>query len=229
MPLMPELAVACWEWQGKGAHYNVHQARRCKVHILMQWWPVIVHEFELAFMNYCTIKDITDDKQTKTLIRCFCDHHVTDVLADPEERKTLLKGTVPNFMKQIRSIVLQPGWEDDHRITMMACRHLQSDSFFMFASTIRSMNSLVVNTESHLTNERLCSHLKSVMCRDLLDDYRANPIAKAVATTKLSLWLHKVKHIDDARLHSYNWMKAAIEEVECKLNKRLALPATAAA
>ncbi|KAJ7357918.1 hypothetical protein DFH08DRAFT_801797 [Mycena albidolilacea] len=35
MPLMPELAVACREWQGKGAHYNVHQARRCKVHILM--------------------------------------------------------------------------------------------------------------------------------------------------------------------------------------------------
>jgi hypothetical protein len=35
MPLMLELAVACQEWQGKGAHYNVHQARRCRVHILM--------------------------------------------------------------------------------------------------------------------------------------------------------------------------------------------------
>ncbi|KAJ7788890.1 hypothetical protein B0H14DRAFT_2627788 [Mycena olivaceomarginata] len=25
MPLMPEQATACREWQGKGAHYNVHQ------------------------------------------------------------------------------------------------------------------------------------------------------------------------------------------------------------
>jgi hypothetical protein len=91
--------------------------------------PAIVCEFELAFMNYYMIKDIADDKQTKTLIGCFRDHRVTDILADPEECKTLLKGTVPDFMKQIRSIVLQPGWEDDHRITMTARRHLQSDSF----------------------------------------------------------------------------------------------------
>jgi hypothetical protein len=84
------------------------------------------------------------------------------------------------------------------------------------------MNSLLVNTESHLTDERLCSHLESAMCRDLLDDYRADPIAKAIATTKLSLWLHEVKHIDDARLRSYNHMKATVEEVEHKLNKRLA-------
>jgi hypothetical protein len=91
--------------------------------------PVIVHEFELAFTNYCTIKDIADDKQTKTLIGCFRDHRVTDVLANPKERKTLLEGTIPNFMKQIRSIVLQPGWEDDHRIIMTARHPLQSDSF----------------------------------------------------------------------------------------------------
>jgi hypothetical protein len=68
--------------------------------------PAIVREFELAFTNYCTIKDIADDKQTKTLIGCFCDHRITDVLADPEEHKTLLEDTVPDFMKQIRSIVL---------------------------------------------------------------------------------------------------------------------------
>jgi hypothetical protein len=102
---------------------------------------------------------------------------------------------------------------------MMACRHLQSDSFFTFANTIRSMNSFLVNTKSHLTDE---CHLDSVMCHDLLDDYRAHPIAKAVATTKLLLWLHKVKHIDDACLHGYNHMKATVEEVERKLNKRLA-------
>jgi hypothetical protein len=61
--------------------------------------PVIVREFELAFTNYCTIKDIADDKQTKTLIGCFHDHRVTSVLADPEECKMLLEGTVPDFMK----------------------------------------------------------------------------------------------------------------------------------
>ncbi|KAJ7337520.1 hypothetical protein DFH08DRAFT_964500 [Mycena albidolilacea] len=84
------------------------------------------------------------------------------------------------------------------------------------------MSSLLVNTDSHLTDKRLRSHLESVLCRDLLDDYRADPITKAIATTKLSLWLHEMKHIDNACLRSYNQMKAAIKEVEHKLNKRLA-------
>ncbi|KAJ7351973.1 hypothetical protein DFH08DRAFT_646322, partial [Mycena albidolilacea] len=123
--------------------------------------PAIVCEFKLAFTNYCTIKDIADEKQTKTLIGCFRNHRITNVLSDPEERKALLEGTVPEFMKQIRSIVLQPGWEDDHRITMTAHRHLQSESFFTFANTIRSMNSLLVNTDSHLSNKCLRSHLES--------------------------------------------------------------------
>jgi hypothetical protein len=60
------------------------------------------------------------------------------------------------------------------------------------------------------------------MCCDLLDDYRANPITKAVETTKLWLWLHEVKHIDNAHLRGYLQMKAAVEEVEPKLNKCLA-------
>ncbi|KAJ7368524.1 hypothetical protein DFH08DRAFT_654777, partial [Mycena albidolilacea] len=123
--------------------------------------PAIVREFELAFTNYCTIKDIADNKQTRTLIGCFRDHRVTNVLADPKECKMLLGGTVPDFMKQIRSIVLQPGWEDDHCITMTARCHLQSDSFFTFANTICSMNSLLMNTDSHLSDEHLCSHLES--------------------------------------------------------------------
>jgi hypothetical protein len=104
---------------------------------------------------------------------------------------------------------------------MTARRHTQSESFFTFANTIRSMNSLLVNTDSHLSDERLRSHLESAMCRDLLDDYRADPMAKAVDTTKLSLWLHEVKHIDDACLRGYLWMKAAVDEVERKLNKCL--------
>lgn len=145
--------------------------------------PAIVCEFELAFTNYCTIKDIADEKQTKTLIGCFCNHHVTDVLSDPKERKVLLEGTVPEFMKQIRSIVLQLGWEDNHRITMTVRCHVQSESFFTFANTICSMNYFLVNTDSHLSDERLRSHLKSVMCCDLLNDYWSDPLTKAVDAT----------------------------------------------
>ncbi|KAJ7360808.1 hypothetical protein DFH08DRAFT_951457 [Mycena albidolilacea] len=84
------------------------------------------------------------------------------------------------------------------------------------------MNSLLVSTDSYLTDKQLCNHLESAMCHNLLDNYRANPITKAVDTTKLSLWLHEVKHIDNACLCGYNQMKAAVKEVEHKLNKHLA-------
>ncbi|KAJ7873063.1 hypothetical protein B0H14DRAFT_2569903 [Mycena olivaceomarginata] len=35
MPLMPEQAAACREWQGKGAHYNVHQAWQARRHFVI--------------------------------------------------------------------------------------------------------------------------------------------------------------------------------------------------
>ncbi|KAJ7855760.1 hypothetical protein B0H14DRAFT_2579221 [Mycena olivaceomarginata] len=35
MPLMPEQAAACREWQGKGAHYNVHQAWQARRHLVI--------------------------------------------------------------------------------------------------------------------------------------------------------------------------------------------------
>ncbi|KAJ6572318.1 hypothetical protein B0H19DRAFT_1065273 [Mycena capillaripes] len=87
--------------------------------------------------------------------------------------------------KTLIGIILQLGWEDDHRITMTARCHFQSESFFTFANAVRSMNSLLVNTDSHLSDERLRNHLESAMCHNLLDNYRANPLAKAVDSTKL--------------------------------------------
>ncbi|KAJ7323505.1 hypothetical protein DFH08DRAFT_817534 [Mycena albidolilacea] len=35
MPLMPEQAAACREWQGKGAHYNVHHAWQARRHFVI--------------------------------------------------------------------------------------------------------------------------------------------------------------------------------------------------
>ncbi|KAJ7790174.1 hypothetical protein B0H14DRAFT_2626293 [Mycena olivaceomarginata] len=35
MPLMPEQAAACREWQGKGAHYSVHQAWQARRHFVI--------------------------------------------------------------------------------------------------------------------------------------------------------------------------------------------------
>ncbi|KAJ7691870.1 hypothetical protein B0H14DRAFT_2651873 [Mycena olivaceomarginata] len=44
MPLMPEQAVACREWQGKGAHYNVHQAWQARRHfVICTCGPARVH------------------------------------------------------------------------------------------------------------------------------------------------------------------------------------------
>ncbi|KAJ7826880.1 hypothetical protein B0H14DRAFT_3722036 [Mycena olivaceomarginata] len=84
------------------------------------------------------------------------------------------------------------------------------------------MNSLLVNTDSHFSDERLCNHLELVMCRDLLDDYRANPLAKSVESGKIASWLHELKCINDARLRAYLRIKVAVEEVERKLGKHMA-------
>ncbi|KAJ7846501.1 hypothetical protein B0H14DRAFT_2584155 [Mycena olivaceomarginata] len=44
MPLMPEQAAACREWQGKGAHYNVHQAWQARRHfVICTCGPARVH------------------------------------------------------------------------------------------------------------------------------------------------------------------------------------------
>ncbi|KAJ7360809.1 hypothetical protein DFH08DRAFT_951458 [Mycena albidolilacea] len=86
----------------------IHEAVSSKPPILHagEYTPAIICEFKLAFAHYCTIKEIAEEKQTKTLIRCFHDHRITNIISDLEECKTLLVGTVSKFMKQICSIDL---------------------------------------------------------------------------------------------------------------------------
>jgi len=180
--------------------------------------PSIIRDFEVAFDNYVTAKDIADDKQTKALSSCFRDHRITDVLNHPETKRDLIAGTVPDFMTAVRALVLNPSWEDDHRIAMMARRHTQAASFYTFANSIRADNSLLINTKSHLNDAQLRAHLESAMHPDLLGDYRADSKAKA-ADQAFTPWLFEVKRVDDARLRILAQLNAAIEGMERRLKR----------
>jgi len=180
--------------------------------------PMIVRDFEIAFDNYCTAKDIADEKQTKSLSSCFRDHRITDILNDPATKRELIAGTVSEFMAAVRAVVLDPSWEDDHRIAMMARRHTQAESFYTFANSIRSDNSLLLNTASHLDDDRLRTHLESTMHPDLLGNYRADSKAKAAAQS-FTAWLFEVKRVDDARLRALAQLNQAIENMERRLKR----------
>ncbi|KAJ6447359.1 hypothetical protein C8R45DRAFT_790235, partial [Mycena sanguinolenta] len=167
----------------------------------------LLRQFEVAFANYCTLKAVTEDSAKMAVaVGCFRDHKITDWLEIEDERPCILKMSFKEFMTTLCKRVLPKNWECDTHLAMNQRRQQSDESFLDFQTTVRALNSLLMNTESHLDNKHLRILLETNMLVELQEDYAAD--TKAKDEEEFLPWLEEVKCIDgtrtrqNARLHS---------------------------
>ncbi|KAJ6460791.1 hypothetical protein C8R47DRAFT_931085, partial [Mycena vitilis] len=84
------------------------------------------------------------------------------------------------------------------------------ESFMTFATAVRSSNSLLINTPSHVDDGRIRVILEANMLMDLSDDVHDD--GKPAAETDFNKWLAEVKRLDEKRTRGVQRMQAIVEE-----------------
>ncbi|KAJ7040844.1 hypothetical protein C8F04DRAFT_916394, partial [Mycena alexandri] len=110
----------------------------------------ILRQFEIAFKNYVSYKSLDRAQQASILVGCFRDYRITDWLEIDDERDAALLMTSKEIMAKVRSLVLSLSWERDLRIVMNQRKQGKTEPFSEFATAVRSTNSLLINTDSHV-------------------------------------------------------------------------------
>ncbi|KAJ6591286.1 hypothetical protein DFH09DRAFT_1306911 [Mycena vulgaris] len=97
---------------------------------------------------------------------------------------------IHNFELAVTNYATLKGLDTDKEIM-----EVSSEPFYIVVIAIQAQNSLLSGSPSHLTNDGLRSHLETTMCKDLMEDYDFDAVAKGEKT--IVLWLAAVKHVDN--------------------------------
>jgi hypothetical protein len=116
------------------------------------------------------------------------------------ERARVLAMNFKEFMVELRAKMLPIDWERAARLSMLARRQGPHEAFDDFATNVRSQNSLLSGTASHLSDDRLRLQLESAMLHELQEDYETDAVAKH--ETDFSKWLTEVKRVDATRIRA---------------------------
>jgi hypothetical protein len=171
--------------------------------------PTVMHSFEMACFGYFEHKDIAEDKQVHKILAGLQDNRIQDWLS--VERDRFLDLTFVKFMKEFRATYLPKDWQDITHIKLLAMTQGDS-SFWDFAIQIQAKNSLLRNTESHLSKHDLRHRIKSGMTQRLALRCR---LEKCNDVIGLEQWLIEVKHVDDL-IHMERANFKALAKATCK-------------
>ncbi|KAJ6560363.1 hypothetical protein B0H19DRAFT_1260971 [Mycena capillaripes] len=99
----------------------------------------VLRQFEVAFVNYCTVKAITtDETQMAVAVGCFRDHKITYWLEIEADREKVLAMTFKGFMAELRKRVLPQNWERDTRLARNQRRQGPNETFLNFETALRA-------------------------------------------------------------------------------------------
>ncbi|KAJ7026162.1 hypothetical protein C8F04DRAFT_966898, partial [Mycena alexandri] len=145
-----------------------------------------LRQFEVHARNYFSLKKIAAADQVSHAIGCFRDFRVNDELEIESERAAALALDFKAFMDKIRGYLLP------------SAPAAASEVFTTFATAVRSANSLLLNTPSHVDDARIRTILEANMDSDLTDDLVDD--GKAADEKDFTKWLDIVKRVDEKRL-----------------------------
>ncbi|KAJ6625952.1 hypothetical protein B0H10DRAFT_1737150, partial [Mycena sp. CBHHK59/15] len=171
--------------------------------------PAVIREWELACLTYFDMKSIETKVQVAMVMGGLRDHHITDWLAIDDDRAAAKALAFKPFMVEVRKRLLPTDWEREARIAIVSTCQTMTQSFWDFAASIHAQNSILINTGSHFSDERLCVQLEAAMLPDLSADYHDDAIAPTL--TDFPKWLDALKRIDDKCLRSFHCNKAFFE------------------
>jgi len=172
---------------------SVKQSAPSKVPVLMvgDISPATMCQFEHACMNYFVHKKVITDNQVSLIIGGILDDCVGDWIVS--DRARLIGISFEAFMIEFRTNYLAEDWEDSlHELLLMT---QGSGTFWDYAITLQSKNSLLRGTTSHLLDDKLRHQLGAGMKVRLSKKVSAEKLNKI---TDFRKWLNEVKRCDDA-------------------------------
>jgi hypothetical protein len=149
--------------------------------------PDVMRKFEHACLNYFDHKEIAAEKQVHKILSSFKDSRISDWIAN--ERERLLELSFAEFMNEVRNGYLDRDWEDStcHELLIM---FQNNSSFWDYAVRVQGKNSLLVRTDSHLNDDKLCHRIKAGINDRLSKRCKAEKVNKVV---DFKDWLAEVK------------------------------------
>jgi hypothetical protein len=157
--------------------------------------PDVLRQWEVACLVYFMHKKVEKGEQVS---------RVAWGLQDPlmqiwylEDRERIDKLTFNAFILEVRNSWLKPGWEDDLRQDLHSSR-MANDTFWDWSIKFQSMNALLRDTDSHMTNAQMRTHMDANMHPNLQKDCNERK-KELLPITNFKLWVNAVNEIDEKR------------------------------
>ena len=177
----------------KTPNATVEQSAPTKVPVLTAGdiTPATMRQYENACNNYFVHKKIPGDDQVSMIVGGLLDTRVADWI--DADRVRIVDLSFADFMDEFRHAYLEEDWEEDTRRDVLGMSQ-GSDSFWDYAVSLQSKNSLLHGTTSHLSDEQLRHQLGAGMELRLSKKIGGEKVNKIVDFRR---WLNEVKRFDD--------------------------------
>ena len=167
--------------------------------------PELLRQFENACRSYFRTKEGLDPAEHVSRIAGgLQDPMVADWYWVGQERFDEMP--FDNFMRELRGKWLSKDWEQDIRRRVLGTK--QTGSFWEWTVSIRSLNTLLRNTEHHLSDAALLNQMEANLDPSLAaacDDEKIND-------KDLDSWIDTVKTLDEKITRAAHRQKAFAEE-----------------
>ena len=171
---------------------SVEQATLSKVPVLTAGdiSPMVMHQFKHTCMNYFVHKKVIANDQVSLVIGGILDDRVGDWLIS--DCDCLVNLSFNDFMDEFRTNYLAEDWEE-YTICEILSMTQENNTFWDYAITLQSKNSLLRGTTLHLLDDKLCHQLSVGMETRLSKKVSTEKVNKVVEFCK---WLNEVQQCD---------------------------------
>ncbi|KAJ7647259.1 hypothetical protein FB45DRAFT_860542 [Roridomyces roridus] len=171
-----------------------------------------LRKFECHAGSYFTAKKIAAAEQVAHVMGCLRDYRITDWLENDEERTAAAALDFKSFMGKVREHLLPTDWIRTIKKELNGRKQGPKETFLKFLTAVERTNSLLVNTDAHLSPAQIRSLLESNMLTDLAEDLDDD--GKAAAEDDYKKWCELVKSRDNIRLRNIARLNQVAEERE---------------
>lgn len=120
----------------------------------------VICAYKNACFGYFDNKKIADDKQAHKILASLCNSRVQDWIAMDCDRFLAL--IFVDFMREFCATYLLKDWEEITCIELLGMTQ-KDNAFWAFSVEVQVKNSILRNTQSHLTKKQMHHHLEAGM------------------------------------------------------------------
>ena len=159
--------------------------------------PKVLIDWFNACENYFTERDTPDEKRVAKVLGGLQNVLFKDWYSPDRAHVTALSWV--EFITEVKSEFLSSTWVEDACNKLLSMRQRDTDAFKEFSNCFEKANTILRNTTSHLTDEKMIHQMEVAVCDDLqalVKDERA----RFAVITKYRQWRKEVCIIDDRRI-----------------------------